>query len=144
VKVAPTGVVSALARSGQADAMRMTTTSILVLAVLAGACLLAAATATPDAQAAKTKKCGTLPAYGGAPAEYRIKVTKGTVSCKTARRVLRKFLKTNKRSKGWDCRNGDSSTSWSEACGSPYHSLYDTFRDKDFKKVIKAYYRLDP
>jgi hypothetical protein len=121
-----------------------TMTTVAALALIAAAITLGTAGAIPDAQAAKTKKCGTLPAYGGAPAEYRIKVTKGTVSCKTARRVLKKFLKSNKTSKGWDCRNGDNSTSWSEACGSPYHSLYDTFRDKDFKKVIKAYYRLDP
>lgn len=124
---------------------------LVTLTVLALAAALALALAIPGgaapaprAHAAKARSCGAFAAPGGAPAEYRIKVAKGVVKCKNARKILHRFITTGKRSKGWDCRNGASGlTVWAEACGSPYHSLQDTFHDRNFKKVIKAYYVLD-
>lgn len=125
--------------------------SLPPLAALALAALLVLALAGPGGAApapvahaakARAKSCGTLAAPQQS-AGYRFKVTKGSVTCKTARRVLKRFIRTGKRTKGWDCRNGARDTAWSEACGSPYHSLNDTFRDRNFKKVIKAYFVLD-
>jgi hypothetical protein len=122
----------------------MSSLSLAICACLAvTAMTFAAAGGAGTAYAAAAKNCGSMPAPS-APAEYRFKVTKGSVTCKTARAVLKRFLRTNRTTKGWDCRNGARETPWTAACGSPYHSLYDTFRDRDFKKVIKAYYRLDP
>ncbi|MCW3065992.1 MAG: hypothetical protein JWN32_3164 [Solirubrobacterales bacterium] len=113
-------------------------TPIAVLAVVAASVLvLAAAGPAPAA-----RSCGTVrERTGNLTSRYTIKVAKGSVSCASARRVLVHFIRTNRRSSGWDCRNGARGTSWSEACGSPYHSLFDTFRDSSFTRVIKAYYQ---
>jgi hypothetical protein len=113
---------------------------LAIIAILAttvsSAILLTAAGAAPTA-----RSCGNLrERSGNRTLHYSITVAKGTVGCATARSVLQRFIRTNRRTSGWDCRNGARGTSWSEACGSPYHSLFDTFRDSRFKKVIKAYY----
>jgi hypothetical protein len=118
--------------------MRRRLAVIAVFAATASsAILLTAAGAAPAA-----RSCGNLrERTGNRTLHYSITVAKGTVGCTTARTVLEHFIRTNRRTSGWDCRNGGHGTSWSEACGSPYHSLFDTFRERNFKKVIKAYYR---
>jgi hypothetical protein len=117
--------------------MRSRLPVVAVLAAGIAAALLLTAGSAPAA-----RSCGSLRVRTGTntTAHYAIKVSKGSVTCSTAHRVLSRFIRTNRRSRGWDCRNGHG-TSWSEACGSPYHSLFDTFRDGDFRKVVKAYYR---
>jgi len=114
---------------------RLAVTAVLAT-IVSSALLLTAAGAAPAA-----RSCGNLrERVGNRTLHYSITVAKGSVGCTTARSVLQHFIRTDRRSSGWDCRNGARGTSWSEACGSPYHSLFDTFRDSSFKKVIKAYY----
>jgi hypothetical protein len=117
---------------------RLALVALLATAVATALLLSAAAGSVPAARG-----CGELRVRSGTntTAHYAIKVAKGSVSCTTARTVLSRFIRTNRRSRGWDCRNGGHGTSWAEACGSPYHSLFDNFRDRDFRKVIKSYYR---
>jgi hypothetical protein len=114
---------------------RLSLIAVLAVAV-ATVLVLAAAGSAPAA-----RSCGTLRVRtGNLTSRYTIKVAKGSVSCPTARTVLVRFIRTNHRSSGWDCRNGTRGTGWSEACGSPYHSLFDNFHDSSFQKVIKAYF----
>jgi hypothetical protein len=106
------------------------------------ACLGAISLGVVDGQAAD-RRCGRFAvASGNDRLVYRAVVAKGSVRCSTARATLRAFLKgRNVRGRGWDCRNGGRGVRWSVACGAPLRSLQQTFRERNYNKVIKAYYR---
>jgi hypothetical protein len=50
---------------------------------------------------------------------YSVRIVKGNVSCRTARRVLRTFMTKNTYPRGWFCARGHASQSqrWAAECG---------------------------
>jgi hypothetical protein len=86
---------------------------------LAAAVVAAAWTAHP---AGAVVRCGTISvrAYGASqPLVYRVRIVKGRVSCRTARRVLTVFMSKDASPRGWFCARGHASQnqSWAGACG---------------------------
>jgi hypothetical protein len=61
-------------------------------------------------------RCGTI----SVPQVYRVRIAKGAVSCRTARRVLKVFLTKDVSARGWFCARGHASQNqaWAAACGS--------------------------
>jgi|SRR5436189_1942740 len=50
---------------------------------------------------------------------YSVKIVKGSVSCRTARRVMRTFLVKDTFPRGWFCARGHASQNqkWAASCG---------------------------
>jgi hypothetical protein len=61
-------------------------------------------------------RCGTI----SVPQVYRVRIVKGAISCRTARRVLKVFLTKDVSPRGWFCARGHASQNqaWAAACGS--------------------------
>lgn len=83
------------------------------LAVLCGGALALTPAAAGSAHAAKTRNCGSIPNHAGVggpgivPGEkfyVRVKVVKGTTSCKTAKAVINGFQLQSVPA-GWKCTN---------------------------------------
>ena len=73
-----------------------------LLAALVTAALAAALTLAASAPA-KTRSCAAVGYYG---ISYPVRIERGTVSCKTARLTLRRFLVNGASPKGWRCFRG--------------------------------------
>ena len=85
------------------------------------AIVLAAVVATAR-PAAAVVRCGTISVrdYGvSQPVVYRVRIVKGRVSCRTARRVLTFFVAKDVSPRGWFCVRGHASQnqSWAAGCG---------------------------
>ena len=50
---------------------------------------------------------------------YSVRILKGAVSCRTARRVMLRFMEKNTFPRGWFCARGHASQNqkWAAACG---------------------------
>ena len=61
-------------------------------------------------------RCGTVSAN---ELVYRVRIVKGAISCRTARRVLRVFMTKDVSPQGWFCARGHASQNqaWAAACG---------------------------
>jgi hypothetical protein len=61
-------------------------------------------------------RCGTVSAN---QQTYRVRIVKGAISCRTARRVLRVFMTKDVSPRGWFCARGHASQNqaWAAACG---------------------------
>jgi hypothetical protein len=78
---------------------------------------------------AGSRSCGIVTkTYSYGSYRFRIYVTKGHVSCSTARRVMRRALVRNRQVSGWYCFNPPPP--YDKVCGSPPSGRYN--------KVVKA------
>jgi hypothetical protein len=84
--------------------------ALLVALVIAA---LAAAGAIAPSAPAKTRSCAAVGYYG---ISYPVRIERGTVSCKTARLTLRRFLVNGVSPKGWHCFRGHSGNNYAAAC----------------------------
>jgi hypothetical protein len=84
------------------------------VALLTGVVVLAALAAAAR-PAAAVVRCGTI----SVPQVYRVRIVKGAISCRTARRVLRVFMTKDVSPRGWYCARGHASQNqaWAAACG---------------------------
>ena len=82
---------------------------LLLIAVAAGVA------ATP-AHAAGSRDCGLTPRIDGQ--RFQVEVVKGTVACKTARRVASTFLRKGTIAPPWHCFRGHESQGqdWAASC----------------------------
>ena len=101
---------------------------VIVLAALVAA--LTVVGIAPEAGA--VVRCGTVSVqeYGVAkPLVYRVRIVKGGISCRTARRVLGYFMRKDVSPQGWYCARGHASQNqaWAAACGTRAGALIRSY-----------------
>jgi hypothetical protein len=90
--------------------------------VLLAAAVVLVALAGSVRPASAVVRCGTVsvPEYGSTTQlVYRVRIVKGAVSCRTARRVLKTFMTKDVSPRGWFCARGHASQNqaWAATCG---------------------------
>jgi hypothetical protein len=86
-----------------------------LLTALAVAALAAVAVApVVHGAALKTKACGLTPRIDGV--RYDVRETKGTVSCKTVKRVVTRFIRSGTVNAPWTCRFNNGSSPFAATC----------------------------
>lgn len=86
-----------------------------LMTALAAAALLAFAVAPAVHGAAlKTKACGLTPRIDGV--RYDVRETKGTVSCKTVKRVVTRFIRSGTYKAPWFCVFNHGDTPFAASC----------------------------
>jgi hypothetical protein len=93
---------------------------VALLAVLAAAVssvmLLATAGSAPAARG-----CGTLRVrVGNTTLRYSVRVTKGSVSCASAKLVMSRFVRAHRDPSGWSCSGGFARDS---RCSTPHRAV---------------------
>jgi hypothetical protein len=88
------------------------------------AALVAAATLLVAPHAGAAVACGRIyftPFGTTRQLVYSVRIVKGSVSCRTARRIMRTFMTKNTYPRGWFCVRGHASQNqrWSATCGTP-------------------------
>jgi hypothetical protein len=74
----------------------------VIATVISSGLLLATAGAAPTA-----RSCGTMRVrQGNTTLRYSVKVTKGSVSCTSAKLVIWRFVRTSRDPSGWSCSGG--------------------------------------
>jgi hypothetical protein len=64
--------------------------------------------------AAAARSCGLTPRIDGV--RYDVRETRGTVSCKTVRRVVTRFLRSGEATQPWVCNRGHGSSPYAASC----------------------------
>jgi hypothetical protein len=92
-------------------------TSRLLLALLLGAAIVAGMLNTSSAQA-KRRFCLAVTVHfqGAGDYTYPVRIIKGVVSCRTARRTLKRFIAEARQAHGWTCFRGHGQDIWSATC----------------------------
>jgi hypothetical protein len=86
-----------------------------LLTALAAAALLAVAVAPVSHGAArKTRECGLTPRVDGV--RYQVRETKGTVACKTVKRVVTRFLRSGTVKAPWTCTFNHGPSAFAASC----------------------------
>jgi hypothetical protein len=86
-----------------------------LITALAAAALLAVAVApVVHGAALKTKECGLTPRIDGV--RYQVRETKGTVSCKTVKRVVTRFIRSGSAKAPWRCTFNHGSSPFAASC----------------------------
>ena len=84
---------------------------------------LALAAASSSAHASPGRGCGLTPRIDGI--RFQVKVEEGRVSCKTAKRVMTKFGRTDRIRPvhGWVCFRGHGSMPAAASCSGPHGAV---------------------
>jgi hypothetical protein len=84
-----------------------------LITALAAAALLAVAVA-PVVHGATSKACGLTPRIDGV--RYDVRETRGTVACKTVKRVVTRFLRSGTAKAPWTCAFNHGSSPFAASC----------------------------
>jgi hypothetical protein len=78
------------------------------------------AAGSPEAKAVAAYRCGSISVRfeGDGTHRYVATVTRGKVSCRRARRIMRRFIERSYSSLGWTCFRGHGTDRWAAACSS--------------------------
>jgi hypothetical protein len=86
-----------------------------LITALAAAALLAVAIApVVHGAALETKECGLTPRIDGV--RYQVRETKGTVSCRTVKRVVTRFIRSGVVKAPWRCTFNHGSSPFAATC----------------------------
>jgi hypothetical protein len=86
----------------------------LITALAATALLAVGVAPAVHGAALKTKECGLTPRIDGV--RYQVRETKGTVSCKTVKRVVTRFIRSGSAKAPWRCTFNHGSSAFAASC----------------------------